>query len=77
MAPEPSPGDCRRLAPAGRGRRGEAGDGGGTSRAYLRALAQQRLDESPTDALGPTGDQSHLPIDMHGGRAAAASPSPA
>lgn len=45
--------------------------------AYLGALAQQRLDESPADALSPAGDQSHLPIDVHGRRAPAARSAPA
>lgn len=36
------------------------------ARPYLGALAQQRLDESPADALRPAGDQSHLAIDVHG-----------
>lgn len=45
--------------------------------AYLGALAQQRLDESPADALRPAGDQSHLAIDVHGRRAPAARSAPA
>lgn len=67
---EPNPAGAGWRQRGGKGRTRFAG-------AYLGALAQQRLDESPADALRPAGDQSHLPIDVHGRRAPAARSAPA
>lgn len=76
--PSRAPGSAtipRPRVPAGG--RGEGKREDALAGAYLGALAQQRLDESPADALRPAGDQSHLAIDVHGRRAPAARSAPA